>query len=567
MSELNEYIVSLRSYEELDAFYDDMESPGGNLYIPNRAVNCVNRRPVSRNTHYLLSEQEAIQLRNDPRVLAVERLPEDLGYEITPAYVQVSAKWDKSATSTDNTHRNWGLYRCTLATSPTGWSYTTSPSRSGSINIGAAGKNVDVIITDGHVDPFHPEFAVNSDGGGGSRVIQFNWFSLNPTVTGSSTSTYVYAPYVDATYADTNGNGKSDRTDDNDHGCHVAGTSCGNTQGWARSANIYNISPYATNPNFISATNLFDYIKVFHQQKAINSETGRKNPTISNNSWAYGRTALLSEVTTIVYRGVPRSGPFTVAQAQSYGLRAYLGSDGKNYYRAPVRYTAVEIDVADCIAAGVIVVGAAGNDYTKIDISGGTDYQNYLMISGGLTIYYNQGCAPTAGTGVICVGAVGPNQTEYKATFSNCGPRVDIYAPGSYIMSSLNSNIQGGTYDSRNSFAYVSKYSGTSMASPQVAGLVACILEIYPSFNQAAVLKYLQDTAKYNQMTDGGGSSGAMGTTIDDTALQGSVNRYLYYNRETPVDGNIFPKLNYNSRPTTGQLYPRPRIYRYGKQS
>ena len=37
-------------------------------------------------------------------------------------------------------------------------------------------KDVDAVIVDGHVNPDHPEFAVNVDGTGGSRVNQFNWF-------------------------------------------------------------------------------------------------------------------------------------------------------------------------------------------------------------------------------------------------------------------------------------------------------------------------------------------------------------------------------------------------------
>jgi len=33
-----EYIITLHSHDALDQFYDDMETPGGSLYIPDRAV-------------------------------------------------------------------------------------------------------------------------------------------------------------------------------------------------------------------------------------------------------------------------------------------------------------------------------------------------------------------------------------------------------------------------------------------------------------------------------------------------------------------------------------------------
>ena len=70
---MNEYIVTCRSYEDLENLYDDMETPGGSLYIPDRAVDLVHRRAISRNTHYMLTEEEAAEIRNDERVIACER--------------------------------------------------------------------------------------------------------------------------------------------------------------------------------------------------------------------------------------------------------------------------------------------------------------------------------------------------------------------------------------------------------------------------------------------------------------------------------------------------------------
>ena len=67
-----EYVITLQNFNDLDSFYEDMETPGGNLYIPDRAVKCQNRRPISRNTHYLLTREEAKALANDERVENVE---------------------------------------------------------------------------------------------------------------------------------------------------------------------------------------------------------------------------------------------------------------------------------------------------------------------------------------------------------------------------------------------------------------------------------------------------------------------------------------------------------------
>ena len=65
---MKEYIVTRHNREDLEDFYNDMETPGGDLYIPDRAVDLELRRPISRNTHYMLTEEEAQTLREDPRV-------------------------------------------------------------------------------------------------------------------------------------------------------------------------------------------------------------------------------------------------------------------------------------------------------------------------------------------------------------------------------------------------------------------------------------------------------------------------------------------------------------------
>ena len=71
MSDIKEYIVTLQNFEDLESFYEDMESPGGALYIPNRAVEVALKRSTSRNTHYYLTDDEATALRNDSRVSAI----------------------------------------------------------------------------------------------------------------------------------------------------------------------------------------------------------------------------------------------------------------------------------------------------------------------------------------------------------------------------------------------------------------------------------------------------------------------------------------------------------------
>ena len=83
------------------------------------------------------------------------------------------------------------------------------------------------------------------------------------------------------------------------------------------------------------------------------------------------------------------------------------------------------------------------------------------------------------------------------------GDRVDIWAPGSMIQSSVHS---GGIADDRDSFYYITQYILNSIASPQVAVIVGCLVGVYRDFTQADVLDYLISRSTYDQIYDSGSS-------------------------------------------------------------
>jgi subtilisin family serine protease len=217
--------------------------------------------------------------------------------------------------------------------------------------------------------------------------------------------------------------------------------------------------------------------------------------------------------------------------------------------------------VEDAVDDGIIFVGAAMNDSTKIDVQGGIDYDNYLVAT--FTYYYHRGSWNTAAarSGVggqrlsVCVGAASALVNESKATFSNCGPRIDIYAPGVNIISPLHTSGGSATLvnDSRNSSYKLGKYQGTSMASPQVCGILACALEQYPNMNQADIHEYLNQHSTKNQMTT------TSGGYTDTTDLQGSENQYVFYEKERFETGVSGPKSTYGPRRSSqnGVKYPR----------
>lgn len=232
-------------------------------------------------------------------------------------------------------------------------------------------------------------------------------------------------------------------------------------------------------------------------------------------------------------------GGFTVQQLQSYGLVVYDSNDEPGaclLVNIPSRESTVDDDIAQLISSGAVVVAAAGNSYYKMDVVGGQDYNNSIKVidtphykaepsiltflESLVDLYYQRGCTPGACPGVICVGAAGVGSPESKADFSNTGPRVDVYAPGKYINSSVYPSmnfVPHGLPDPRNSNYCLTKWSGTSMASPQVAGMIACYAQSNRNINQETARNFINNNSKAT-LNDGTGHLN----------LQGGTNKYAH---------------------------------------
>jgi hypothetical protein len=553
-TQLKEYIVTAKTMEDADSIIEDMESPGGNLYIPNRTVDIAQLRVISRNTHFMLTDDEAAQLRNDSRVLAVNLTPREMGMEVV-RYWQQTGNFEKSS-AIDSNDKNWGLYRITAGNPLLNWGTNGSFTQSTqTIITTSSGKNVDVVIVDAHINPNHPEFAVNPDGTGGTRVNQFNWFSLSSYLGISTTGPY--------DYSDISSN----------HGTHVAGTAAGNTQGWARDATIYNMEIDYVGTNSLANWQLyiFDYLRAFHKTKPINSVTGRRNPTITNHSWGYSypSTIPLSLIFEVTFRGVTTNIVNLNAEDKKTFLQAngclVSGNNSSNYglRRYPSRYPALDADVIDAIADGVVVVAAAGNSSWNCASPTDLDYSNQVRVDilNPVPIIHSQGSSPGAAPGVIYVGNISTSTQEYKSNGSNFGSRIDIWAPGTNIVSSVFNSTAAAEYgitlvdDPRNSSYKLGSISGTSMASPQVCGILACYAEQNQNLSNSEALAYLITNSKKNQI-------GSTGSNYGDTSWFGDRgnNRYLFYVLERPLSGRSFPRTTFKNRPTTGPVFPRAKI-------
>jgi subtilisin family serine protease len=102
--------------------------------------------------------------------------------------------------------------------------------------------------------------------------------------------------------------------------------------------------------------------------------------------------------------------------------------------------------------------------------------------------------SPARVTQAITVGAT--ERTDARASYSNFGSVLDIFAPGSGITSSW------GTSDTA-----TNTISGTSMATPHVAGVAARYLQSNPGASPAQVSSALVSAATPNKVTSPGAGS------------------------------------------------------------
>jgi len=133
--------------------------------------------------------------------------------------------------------------------------------------------------------------------------------------------------------------------------------------------------------------------------------------------------------------------------------------------------TAVDDAVKASIAAGVSYAVAAGNSNANAC--------NYSPA--------NVREAITAGS---------TTSTDNRSSFSNWGTCVDIFAPGSTITSAWIGNPDA-----------VLTISGTSMASPHVAGVAALILYENPTYTPATVKQAMQSSASNGLVINPGNGS------------------------------------------------------------
>jgi uncharacterized protein YkwD len=176
----------------------------------------------------------------------------------------------------------------------------------------------------------------------------------------------------------------------------------------------------------------------------------------------------------------------------------------------PMGAAVLETALNNAWAKGAIVVCAAGN-------TGSTSPQYPA-------VYAN------------CISVAATDAADRLASFSTYGPGIDVAAPGVQILST----VRGGRYES---------WNGTSMATPNVAGVVALIWAAHPTWTNAQVRAALENN------TDNIGSSTyfgkgrvnafrSVGSPTGPTLTPAPTSRYPTPTPAMSLDGQIEDAIN-----------------------
>ena len=246
-------------------------------------------------------------------------------------------------------------------------------------------------------------------------------------------------------------------SDGNGHGTHVAGTAAARDN----ASGVVGVAPGA---------------RVWSVRVLDNSGFGSTSSVICGIDWVAANADAIEVANLSLGASV---GAGASADDGNCGRTARGGSLGTA--------DAVHRAVCGAVGAGVTFVAAAGNDGRNSSEQYPAAYDEVITVS-ALADYNGE---PFGAARAICAHDFAPD--DDFARFSNFGPDVDIGAPGVCIKSTafIKKKVRGKV-------RIVPGYktmSGTSMASPHVAGAAALYRSAHPSDTPAQVRAVLTSTA------------------------------------------------------------------------
>ena len=546
--------------------------------IPDRQVTCTDPKDHSptRGT-YELTEEEAAEIGAHPHVKWIELSPEDnrdsypepsLFIKRFDGDVKVYRSLDSNndppalANSNELNRTNWAVVRTTIKDNQDFWTQATNgtvPAQLGNASYSLTGKNVDIVIHDSGVLQYHPEFM---DSNGRSRVrdivldgpyhIDPDYFEANGHTytkfdgrtgittasainwwrfTGSRSAGFSTAPTINSTsfpsYTEARSVGNSldgSNALTSGHGTGCAALAGGKNFGTATESLIWNM-PGISDAVGLSIVTNYELMKIWHQYKPVNPETGVKNPTIVNGSWGY-QAAFRSTDTGIGFTFKGNSGTINATASTTDEVTAWKNGFNNQVlgayksWSSSARSSSTDLAADEMMDAGVIYVAAAGNNnqYLGIGLTSPHlgDCMEDLYFGVGDSRFGTGDLVPTShrnwmnpqGIGydevedfhpVICVGAmddyIGRNgaYAESKASYSNNGPGIDVWAPADETLSAGANGVSGDQdFQRQDDTRFYDKYfNGTSAAAPVVTGVIALYLQTNPTATSKEVKNWL----------------------------------------------------------------------------